>query len=163
MTALAALIARDLRLSLRHGVDTLAALLFFMLTASLFPLAIGPAPETLARLAPADAEPETLARLVAGGGFPAASYRLSLLALLADGGDSDNSSPADGPIGEFMRLPLDVLFESATVKVGEDEIAAMSSGRVGPRGSLPPAEDLPALSAAALSADIPPESLSDHA
>lgn len=52
MTALAALISRELRLSLRHGVDTLAALLFFALTASLFPLAIGPAPETLSRLAP---------------------------------------------------------------------------------------------------------------
>ena len=36
--------ARDLRLSLRHGADTLAALLFFLVTAALFPLAIGPAP-----------------------------------------------------------------------------------------------------------------------
>jgi heme exporter protein B len=47
-----AIVAKDLRLSLRHGSDTLAALLFFVLTASLFPLAIGPAPETLGRLAP---------------------------------------------------------------------------------------------------------------
>ncbi len=47
-----ALIGRDLRLSLRHGADTLASVLFFVLTASLFPLAIGPAPETLGRLAP---------------------------------------------------------------------------------------------------------------
>lgn len=52
MTAFFALIARELRLSLRHGADTLAALLFFALTATLFPLAIGPEPETLARLAP---------------------------------------------------------------------------------------------------------------
>jgi heme exporter protein B len=52
MTGLAALLGRDLRLSLRHGSDSLAALLFFVLTASLFPLAIGPAPETLGRLAP---------------------------------------------------------------------------------------------------------------
>ena len=43
---------RELRLSLRHGADTLAALLFFLLAASLFPLAIGPAPETLGRIAP---------------------------------------------------------------------------------------------------------------
>ncbi len=50
--SLAEMLRRDLRLSLRHGSDTLAALLFFVLTASLFPLAIGPAPETLARLAP---------------------------------------------------------------------------------------------------------------
>lgn len=47
-----ALLGRDLRLSLRHGADTLAALLFFLLAAMLFPLAIGPAPETLGRLAP---------------------------------------------------------------------------------------------------------------
>jgi heme exporter protein B len=47
-----AVLARDLRLSLRHGADTLAALLFFVVTASLFPLAIGPAPDTLGRIAP---------------------------------------------------------------------------------------------------------------
>lgn len=47
-----ALLARDLRLSLRHGADTLAAVLFFLLAGSLFPLAIGPAPETLGRMAP---------------------------------------------------------------------------------------------------------------
>ena len=47
-----ALLRRELRLSMRHGADTLAALLFFVLVAALFPLAIGPAPETLARLAP---------------------------------------------------------------------------------------------------------------
>jgi heme exporter protein B len=46
------IVGRDLRLSLRHGSDTLAALLFFVITSSLFPLAIGPAPETLGRLAP---------------------------------------------------------------------------------------------------------------
>jgi len=49
---LTALLARELRLSLRHGADTLAALLFFVLAGALFPLAIGPAPEVLARLAP---------------------------------------------------------------------------------------------------------------
>jgi heme exporter protein B len=47
-----AVLARDLRLSARHGADTLAALLFFLATASLFPLAIGPAPDTLGRIAP---------------------------------------------------------------------------------------------------------------
>jgi heme exporter protein B len=46
------LLARELRLSLRHGADTLGAVLFFVLAGSLFPLAIGPAPEVLARLAP---------------------------------------------------------------------------------------------------------------
>ena len=52
VTAFFAVLARELRLSLRHGADTLAALLFFLLTAALFPLAIGPAPETLGRIAP---------------------------------------------------------------------------------------------------------------
>jgi len=47
-----AILARELRLSVRHGADTLGALLFFILAASLFPLAIGPAPETLGRIAP---------------------------------------------------------------------------------------------------------------
>jgi heme exporter protein B len=52
MSLFGALLARELRLSLRHGGDTVAALLFFLLAGSLFPLAIGPAPETLGRLAP---------------------------------------------------------------------------------------------------------------
>ncbi len=48
----AAVLGRELRLSLRHGSDTLGALLFFLLAASLFPLAIGPGPEMLGRIAP---------------------------------------------------------------------------------------------------------------
>ncbi len=52
MSRFADLLARELRLSLRHGGDTLAALLFFLLVGSLFPLAIGPAPATLGRVAP---------------------------------------------------------------------------------------------------------------
>jgi heme exporter protein B len=52
VTLFLALVARELRLSLRHGADTMAALLFFLVAATLFPLAIGPAPETLGRLAP---------------------------------------------------------------------------------------------------------------
>ena len=52
MKECAALVARELRLALRHGSDTVAALLFFVLAAALFPLAVGPAPETLGRIAP---------------------------------------------------------------------------------------------------------------
>jgi heme exporter protein B len=52
MICFLAVLARELRLSLRHGADTIGALLFFLLAASLFPLAIGPAPETLGRMAP---------------------------------------------------------------------------------------------------------------
>src|SRR6202051_2083900 len=47
-----AVLSRDLRLSLRQGADTLDALRFFLVTASLFPLASGPAPDTLGRIAP---------------------------------------------------------------------------------------------------------------
>lgn len=47
-----ALLGRELRLALRHPADTLAAVLFFVLVAALFPFGIGPAPEALARLAP---------------------------------------------------------------------------------------------------------------
>ena len=46
------LLSRELLLSVRHSGDTLAAVLFFVVAAALFPLAIGPAPEVLARLAP---------------------------------------------------------------------------------------------------------------
>ena len=52
MSAAGALLRRELRLSVRHGADTLAAVLFFVLAGSLFPLAVGPAPEVLARMAP---------------------------------------------------------------------------------------------------------------
>ncbi len=52
MTAWTALLGRELRLALRHPADSLAAVLFFVLVAALFPFGIGPAPEALARLAP---------------------------------------------------------------------------------------------------------------
>jgi heme exporter protein B len=52
MTRFTALLARELRLAARHGGDTFGALLFFFVAGALFPLAIGPAPETLSRLAP---------------------------------------------------------------------------------------------------------------
>src|SRR5277367_7198415 len=52
MTPFLAILSRELRLSLRHSADTLAVLLFFLFVAALFPLAIGPAPETLGRIAP---------------------------------------------------------------------------------------------------------------
>ncbi len=52
MSAWLALLGRELRLALRHPADTLAAVLFFVLVAALFPFGIGPAPEALARLAP---------------------------------------------------------------------------------------------------------------
>ena len=52
MRSFFALAGRDIRLALRHGADTLAVLLFFVLCASLFPLALGPSPSLLHRMAP---------------------------------------------------------------------------------------------------------------
>jgi len=51
-TRFTALLARDLLLSLRHGADTLAATLFFLLAGALFPLALGPGPDLLRQMAP---------------------------------------------------------------------------------------------------------------
>jgi heme exporter protein B len=45
-------LARELRLALRHPADSLAAVMFFVIVCALFPFGVGPAPETLARLAP---------------------------------------------------------------------------------------------------------------
>lgn len=77
--------------------------------------------------------------VVNGGGFAPASYRLSLLALLADG---EGGGPAEGAVGDFMRLPLDVDFSDRLISVGEDEIAAITEGHVRPRtaGDSPAAD-----------------------
>jgi heme exporter protein B len=47
------LVRRDLMLALRGRADALAPLLFFLMVASLFPLALGPRPEQLRQIAPA--------------------------------------------------------------------------------------------------------------
>lgn len=46
------LVGRDLRLALRQRSDALTVVLFFVLTSVLFPLAIGPEPNVLVRIAP---------------------------------------------------------------------------------------------------------------
>ena len=45
-------IARDLRIALRRRADTLAALIFFVMVVSLFPLGVGPEPQLLRVMAP---------------------------------------------------------------------------------------------------------------
>lgn len=51
MSAFADMVARDLRLALRQRGDAVMVVLFFVLTAMLFPFAIGPEANLLARLA----------------------------------------------------------------------------------------------------------------
>jgi heme exporter protein B len=52
VTAFFGLILRDLRLALRQRADAVLAVLFFALTAMLFPFAVGPETNLLQRLAP---------------------------------------------------------------------------------------------------------------
>jgi heme exporter protein B len=52
VSAFFAVLGRELRLALRHPADSLAAVMFFVIVCALFPFGVGPAPETLARLAP---------------------------------------------------------------------------------------------------------------
>lgn len=52
MTALLAVIRRDLLLALRRKSEVMTALFFFAIVSSLFPLGIGPEPDTLRRIAP---------------------------------------------------------------------------------------------------------------
>ncbi|UMM64385.1 heme exporter protein CcmB [Aristophania vespae] len=47
-----ALLERELRLAIFFGADTLASMLFFILCAALFPLALGPSPTMLHQMAP---------------------------------------------------------------------------------------------------------------
>ena len=51
MTATLALLRRDLRLSLRQGIDLVLVVLFFLVAGILFPFAVGPAPNLLAAIA----------------------------------------------------------------------------------------------------------------
>lgn len=46
-----ALIGRELKLALRQGADSVAALLFFIIAGTLFAFAVGPSPATLAAIA----------------------------------------------------------------------------------------------------------------
>ncbi len=52
MNAAIRLIRRDLKTAWRHSAGALAAIAFFVLCATMFPFAVGPDPEILARIAP---------------------------------------------------------------------------------------------------------------
>jgi heme exporter protein B len=51
MNAFFALLRRDLRLGFRQGIDALVVVLFFLAAGALFPFALGPEPQLLARIA----------------------------------------------------------------------------------------------------------------
>lgn len=51
MSSLAAILGRELRLSFRQGMDSLMAVVFFVIAVVLFPLGVGPEANTLARIA----------------------------------------------------------------------------------------------------------------
>jgi len=51
-TVFGAILARDLRLAARRRVEVLLPVAFFVVSASLFPLGIGPEPQTLRQIAP---------------------------------------------------------------------------------------------------------------
>jgi len=46
------IVLRDLRLSLRQGLDAVIVLMFFVITVTLFPLGVGPEPNLMARMGP---------------------------------------------------------------------------------------------------------------
>jgi len=50
MTAMGALIGREIRLALRQGADSMMVIVFFILVVVLFPLGVGPEPGILARI-----------------------------------------------------------------------------------------------------------------
>jgi heme exporter protein B len=52
VTAWLLLVRRDLRLAMRQGGDAAMVIAFFVLAVVLFPFGVGPAPETLERIAP---------------------------------------------------------------------------------------------------------------
>lgn len=81
------IVVRDLRLALRRRSDSAAVLLFFVIVASLFPLAVGP-------------EPELLRRMAAGVVWVAAllASMLSLARLFAD-------DFADGTLEQLLLSP----------------------------------------------------------
>ena len=52
MSGFITVLRRDLRLALRHGMDSLMVVMFFVIAVVLFPLGVGPEPNMLARIAP---------------------------------------------------------------------------------------------------------------
>ena len=84
MSAVAAVLQRDLRLAMRRKSEVLTAVFFFVVVASLFPLAIGPEPDMLRKIAPGSLwVGALLASLLSLGRLFAADYQDGTLEQMA--------------------------------------------------------------------------------
>ena len=81
--------------------------------------------------------PSALADIVPGGSFAQASYRMSLLALLRDADADGMREAGEGPIADFLRMPVDVRFSEQLQPVEDDNVAAITVGEVVPRPADP--------------------------
>lgn len=88
----------------------------------------------LTRMLAGMASSASIADTVVGGRFGAASYRLSLLALIGE----TNIGPELAPLAE---LPLMLEWDDAMQPVGRGEVAAISAGRILPSVPSTQAED----------------------
>ena len=77
------------------------------------------------------------ADIVPGGSFAQASYRMSLLALLRDADADGMREAGEGPIADFLRMPVDVRFSEQLQPVEDDNVAAITVGEVVPRPADP--------------------------
>ena len=98
LAAVRCIFVRDLRLALRRRADTLAAMIFFVMVVSLFPLGVGPEPSTL--------------RLMASGVLWVAALLATLLSL----GRLFAADHLDGTL-EQMLLAAEPLWLVVTGKV----------------------------------------------
>ncbi len=109
----ATVFTRDLRVSARRRADTLAALAFFAMVSSLFPLGIGPEPQAL--------------RAMAGGVLWIAALLASLLAMARLFSDDH----ADGTLEQLLLsphpLPLLVLGKVAAHWVGSGGLLTLAA------------------------------------
>ncbi len=80
--------------------------------------------------------PTSLSDIVPGSGFAQASYRMSLLALLRDANSEAALEGGGGPVGDFLRLAVDVRFTEDIQPVDYEDVAAITVGDVTPRNAM---------------------------
>lgn len=111
--ALAAVVQRDLRVALRRRADTFAALFFFVIVASLFPIGVGP-------------EPALLARMGAGVVWVAALLA-SMLSLARLFNDDFHDGTLEQLLLSSVPLPLAVLAKTAAHWLSSGALLALVS------------------------------------